>query len=75
MPRNIDNQALYNMAAVILIATMISLTGCATMRLNADSEESFAPDWGSGLGTPPANSELTGLSEESRQVERNLGYQ
>jgi len=59
----------------MLIAVTISLIGCATMRSNAESEESFTPDWVSDLRMPPAYSELTGFSETSRQIERNLGYE
>jgi hypothetical protein len=75
MPRNIYHQTLCRTVAALLIALTVTLTGCATMGLDADADESFAPDWTNALRLPPANSELLGLSESARQIERNLGYE
>jgi len=60
----------------IVVVMVISMTGCATMKGKPEGESSsFMPDWGSALRIPPPNSELNGLSDTSRQIERNLGYE
>jgi hypothetical protein len=74
MLSKIYHQTLCNTAAAILIALTIPLTGCATMGVDAENENSFTPDWSNALRLPSENSELSGLSETSRQIERNLGF-
>jgi len=75
MPINQSARTLRRVCGTSLLAIALSLTGCATMNPNAAEESSFAPDWSSSLRLPPANSELSGLSNESRDIERSLGYE
>lgn len=63
------------LAGAILIAATISFAGCTTMQPNVEGEEPFAPDWGGSWQLPPTNGEVSGLSDTSRQIERNLGFQ
>ncbi len=75
MPTTINRPSRLGLAGTILITATISLTGCAAMRTDAESEKPFSPDWGGAFRVPPANSNLAGFSETSRQIERNLGYE
>ena len=75
MPTTNNPRTLGSVAGSILIVVVISLSGCTTMRPDAEGEDSFMPDWGGALRLPAANSDITGLSDTSRQIERNLGFE
>ena len=75
MQTNIRRRSLRYLTATALVAVMISLTGCATMHGNAESESSFLPDWGDSFQLPPANGEKLGLSKEAREIESSLGFE
>ena len=75
MPSNIHAQTLRCLAGTTLIAAVFLLPGCAALRPSADSETSFSPDWSNALRMPASDTELSGFSDTSRQIERNLGLQ
>lgn len=75
MPTTMHLRSPRGLAGAILITAAISLSGCAAMRTDAETEKPFSPDWGGAFRVPPANSNLAGFSETSRQIERNLGYE
>ena len=75
MPANLSLRIGRGLIGAILMSLAITCSGCAAMRGKSEDAPSFMPDWGNALRLPPAKSELTGLSSESRQIERNLGYE
>lgn len=75
MPTPLNAQFPRRLAGAILITATMALTGCAMMRPGAEAKDSFMPDWADAQRTPAAASEASGLSDTSRQIERNLGFQ
>lgn len=62
--------------ALLLLVLTLVLPGCAAMQSQSrEAPTSFMPDWSEALKLPPPNSELTGFSEKSREIERRLGVQ
>jgi len=59
---------------VALVAVVVGLAGCATLPPAPEAElPSSNPDWSSARPAASPRSELSGLSDRSREIERNLG--
>ncbi len=56
------------------LVVLVALAGCAALEpLPEGAVPSAEPDWSNSYESSRPRSELSGLSERSRQIERNLG--
>ncbi len=61
----------HSMAAFSVAASLlVTASGCAAWRKDSGSDH---PYWGQDIREPTAPGQLFGISQESREIERNLG--
>jgi hypothetical protein len=58
-----------------ILAASLATAGCAPMNLRGRNSRDDTARWGETQRRPGARSDLWGVSEQARQVERNLGVQ